>query len=43
LEYHFCDLLDNQVFNDMAIVLCAKESFILEFEEVHGRDIADLK
>ncbi len=32
---------DNQVFNDMDNVLRALESFILEFEEEHGRDIED--
>lgn len=30
---------DNHVFNDMDNVLRAIEAFILEFEEVNGRDI----
>lgn len=34
---------DNQVFNDMDNVLRAIEAFILEFEEVNGRDITDLE
>ena len=34
---------DNQVFDDMDNVLRAIEAFILEFEEVHGRDIPDVE
>ncbi len=34
---------DNQIFNDMDNVLRAIEAFILEFEEIHGRDIPDLE
>lgn len=34
---------DNQVFNDMDNVLRAIEGFILEFEEMNGRDIPDLE
>jgi very-short-patch-repair endonuclease len=34
---------DNQIFNDMDNVLRAIEAFILEFEEVNGRDIPNLE
>lgn len=34
---------DNQIFNDMDNVLRAIEGFILEFEEVHGRDIPNFR
>ena len=34
---------DNQIFNDMDNVLRAIEAFILEFEDVNGRDIPDME